>query len=370
MQTVIRIPKRPDWKDSSYKDIVRDTFRFRENLPLRFVTYPQVYGTWISFQETAESQPHLCGCHRAACAAFFSINNTFRTHRVNANQSVVGQVLPADAHRFNKLFASTLEEFEALPLFRDGLCHMCNRRIPSVRWSNSDEHSLFVQHFGWYSHISQYTAGVSPYGDLLLDGLDPELSKLVHIKPDAVREQIAEFRSRYNLGWEVLYGRSTEFDKLYPELEEMRDLRRALTRQKDQIQRFVEERLRRSLGFPLHGKTGGSELILHWIVSALFHPAEVLRHSRPAFLNGLELDIFVPAFRLAIEYQGEQHYKPLSHLGGAAQLEQVQKRDKMKLELCAANGIDLRLFTVADKLTEDYVAKRLADILPPIAKVD
>jgi len=43
-----------------------------------------------------------------------------------------------------------------------------------------------------------------------------------------------------------------------------------------------------------------------------------LSTRRSAWLAPQRLDIFVPALSLAIEYQGEQHFLPLDHLGGDA----------------------------------------------------
>lgn len=281
--------------------------------------------------------------------------------------SLIDHFLPRDAMRSNTLRAATLVEFEMLPLFRDQLCHLCNHRVPPVRWTNADEQSLFLQHFGWYFRVALYAAGLSPDGDFSVPMLDSELRELVQVEPVATRRQLGEFQTRHHLGWGALDRAAGLFDECYPGMAEMRRLKRTLNEQTDQMQRFVEERIRRSIGFPPHGKTGGSELILFWIVRALFHPREVIHHARPSFLDGLELDIFIPTLELAIEYQGEQHYQPFSHLGGARHFRQVRQRDAKKIALCKTRGIDLRFFTVADKLTEDYVAGRLSDLLPNIA---
>lgn len=51
--------------------------------------------------------------------------------------------------------------------------------------------------------------------------------------------------------------------------------------------------------------------------------------------NSLQLDVFLPAKKLAFEYQGLQHYKQLKFLGKTDQ-EKISKKD-----MCIAEGITL-----------------------------
>ena len=51
--------------------------------------------------------------------------------------------------------------------------------------------------------------------------------------------------------------------------------------------------------------------------------------------------VFVPALKLAIEYQGEQHYLPLEHWGGEQGLKDRQAMDKTKRLAC--QEADIRL---------------------------
>lgn len=63
-------------------------------------------------------------------------------------------------------------------------------------------------------------------------------------------------------------------------------------------------------------------------------------HPQLRYENGqnMELDVFVPAYALAFEYQGEQHYHELSHfLSGDV----VQEKDIQKRKLCRNIGITL-----------------------------
>ncbi len=71
-----------------------------------------------------------------------------------------------------------------------------------------------------------------------------------------------------------------------------------------------------------------------------FYPTAVSEHS-PPWLGRQRLDVYVPELSLAIEYQGEQHYKPLKYFGGRKGLERTRELDKTKAHLCSKNGVHL-----------------------------
>lgn len=59
----------------------------------------------------------------------------------------------------------------------------------------------------------------------------------------------------------------------------------------------------------------------------------------------LPFDFFLPEYNLALEYDGRQHYEPVT-FGGISEkraiklFEENKKRDKIKEEYCANNGIN------------------------------
>jgi very-short-patch-repair endonuclease len=98
-------------------------------------------------------------------------------------------------------------------------------------------------------------------------------------------------------------------------------------------------------------------------VAYLFSAYEVSREASPQWLGRQRLDIYIPELRLAIEYQGQQHYKSVGLFGGDEALSRTKERDHRKRELCDANGITLIYFRHDEALTEKVVTRKLKRFL-------
>ena len=81
------------------------------------------------------------------------------------------------------------------------------------------------------------------------------------------------------------------------------------------------------------------ELSLFRAVKELY--PDTLYQYRPEWLGLQSLDLFIPSIQTGIEYQGIQHYNPVSFFGGEEALAQRQELDKVKRQLCENNGIRL-----------------------------
>lgn len=53
----------------------------------------------------------------------------------------------------------------------------------------------------------------------------------------------------------------------------------------------------------------------------------------------LRLDFYLPDYNIAIECQGEQHFKPINYFGGLQNFIKLSKNDKLKYDLCKHNNI-------------------------------
>jgi len=58
-------------------------------------------------------------------------------------------------------------------------------------------------------------------------------------------------------------------------------------------------------------------------------------------INPLPFDFYLPDYNICIEFNGKQHYEPVSHFGGVEALKETQKRDKIKIGYCRNNNIPL-----------------------------
>lgn len=69
------------------------------------------------------------------------------------------------------------------------------------------------------------------------------------------------------------------------------------------------------------------------------------RHKRFDWLGLQHLDFYLPKYNIAIECQGEQHYKPIDYFGGNDGFTSQKERDSRKLERCKDNNVELLYFT-------------------------
>ena len=127
--------------------------------------------------------------------------------------------------------------------------------------------------------------------------------------------------------------------------------------------RQVENELRDRLGYPKIGESWLSETMLFKVVQTILSPKEVIYHYRGAELHGLELDIWIPEYRIGVEYQGEQHYSVVDHWGGEEGLRKRQENDRKKKTLCRELGYTLIEFTHNENITEETVRRKFEPYL-------
>ena len=59
------------------------------------------------------------------------------------------------------------------------------------------------------------------------------------------------------------------------------------------------------------------------------------------YINPLPFDFYLPKKNICIEYQGQQHYKPIDFFGGKAKFDEQVERDNIKRKYCNDNNITL-----------------------------
>lgn len=105
------------------------------------------------------------------------------------------------------------------------------------------------------------------------------------------------------------------------------------------------------------------ESTLYGLIRELFPDHQVLREASPKWLGRMRLDIYLPELKLAIEHQGEQHYRPLAVFGGEEAHKRIVERDALKRSLCAQNGIEVVDFRFDAPLTNRSIRQRLSRFL-------
>jgi len=66
------------------------------------------------------------------------------------------------------------------------------------------------------------------------------------------------------------------------------------------------------------------------------------------WIDTLELDFYLPKYKIAIECQGIEHFKPINFFGGEKKYKSTLERDKKKLKLCEENGVKLLYYSNLD----------------------
>lgn len=77
------------------------------------------------------------------------------------------------------------------------------------------------------------------------------------------------------------------------------------------------------------------------------------------FLFGQRLDIYIPSKKVAIEYQGKQHFEPVDFFGGHAGYKSNVQRDMRKKARCSTQGIAVLYWDYDQPLTEEFFVKNI-----------
>ena len=106
-----------------------------------------------------------------------------------------------------------------------------------------------------------------------------------------------------------------------------------------ELMREAENTFREERNIPRVGEGWVAETALFYKVKNAFPEETVVQHGRPKWLGRQHLDIFMPERRIAIEFQGEQHDRPIDFFGGEEAFNKNVERDRMKLAKCRRNGV-------------------------------
>ena len=115
-----------------------------------------------------------------------------------------------------------------------------------------------------------------------------------------------------------------------------------------------------------HKTTGNRRSKLEkWLEEKLstLYPNLEIKYCDKTAINS-ELDIYIPSFKLAFELNGIYHYEPIH---GQNKLEQIQRNDANKFQLCQENNISLCVIdTSQHKYVTEKSSKKYLDIIVKI----
>lgn len=117
--------------------------------------------------------------------------------------------------------------------------------------------------------------------------------------------------------------------------------------------RVAENVVRANAGIPHIGEGWVSEVALFHQLRDAFPDTRVIHQGRPRWLGQQSLDVYIPEWGIGVEYQGEQHHRPVDLFGGEAAYTTQQERDARKRLLCSEN--DLTLIEVLPNYAIDEV---------------
>ncbi|MBW4362780.1 hypothetical protein [Flavobacterium taihuense] len=104
--------------------------------------------------------------------------------------------------------------------------------------------------------------------------------------------------------------------------------------------RSIENKIRTQKGFNIVGSLYNESLLYNLIQNA-FPYYEVITQYSPNWLGRQRIDIFIKELNVAIEYNGKQHYEPVTYFGGREGFLKTVERDEMKRKKCKRNGCEL-----------------------------
>ena len=343
----------------------------QESLPLPYVHHPNHYGTFFAFSEAPSAPAHLCACAEGA------VQNLVRLKEAvpqpgNSNPLVMA---PLSSREFPDVIARASLEGPDSPLrtvrFGERLCHRCNLCAPSLYYCHEMYGGAFVQTYGWYINQTWLRLGLLPSLRFGWDVQDMRLC-LDDVCPDDLQELVERWR-RANREYKQEYARLTDLahgldrtdipdnEVTYwhnvrnSDAELMVVLRRKASHLMNELKNRIENITREEFGFRKVGEGWVSETMLYNVLRRLFPNEAVLRHHRADWLEGLELDVYLPDRRLAIEYQGQQHFHPIKAWGGKRALTALRERDRRKAEICRMVGVELVTVDYTEPIAESHL---------------
>ncbi|MFT4413374.1 hypothetical protein ACLM5H_05895 [Fredinandcohnia humi] len=276
---------------------------YEEELPYPIVHYPSRFGSFFGFQENENSPVCYCTCQQKGLEIYL-LNEEFNRF---------GDIPKSLRFNLGEAFINKLQ-------FKDNLCHVCNKVCPKYGYGKTLKGTKFHSIYGHYINGLSFAYGIDSRGRIY--------------SPELIPSDIVPLLITHSFDDKRLDEQST-IDFL----------------------RYCEDVIRVQMGYFSIGKKWSTEVKLLDIIKKLY-PNYTVIHQYP--IDHLRADIFIEELNLVIEYQGEQHFKPIAFMGGDEALENTKARDKEKVELCDYYNLGIVYFDYKDDLNEKMVKERIS----------
>lgn len=104
-----------------------------------------------------------------------------------------------------------------------------------------------------------------------------------------------------------------------------------------------------------------SEKYVFFSIQKKFKDLKVFHHYSPPFLGLQHYDIYIPSQKIAVEYNGRQHYEPVEFFGGIEGFKETIRRDKKKKEISEKYGVTLLTHRYDEPI--EYLLEKLSRII-------
>lgn len=316
------------------KLIMNDNITY-ENLPYPYVHYPQTYGAFIGFSESIDSEIFFCECEKEAIENYQAIRQLYplKNYSGDRNNPLDSALFPIIVSQLSKLNTNVVN-------YKPNICFKCNKIIPEIKYCHPMYGGEFEQKYGWY--IQQ---------KYLLNGIDPTRKELGVLLENQCSPEI-KYAMSLEQKLKLCQKNTNEYDKLLQIIEDNGD-----------VASLINDMVRVEFGYRGIGEHWINETTLKKIVITLFPNHKIYVHYRPIWLEGLELDIYIPDKALAFEYQGIQHFQAVKQWGSVKQLKIQQEHDKRKKTICDNRRISLIYFDYTENITTEYVKLKILEFL-------
>lgn len=107
-----------------------------------------------------------------------------------------------------------------------------------------------------------------------------------------------------------------------------------------------------------------SEELVYKLIKKMYKNSGVIYQHRPYFLRNslghqLSYDVYISDMKIAIEYQGKQHFEPVEYFGGEKAFERQIVRYIEKAEISKQNGIKLVYINYWENITPELLRDKI-----------